>query len=384
MNRKIHDRLCLSVLASLLALAAATGCAPRMKTEKVVWPFPPDVARIKYVRSLSTSSDFESGLRHFWNSLAGKSPLVLLNPTAVALSPDERRLYVTNSPVGLVTVFDFAKGTLARAANVNGFKPKRPFGIALDGDENLYVGDQAENLVWVYSAKGDFVRQIGKGMFERPVGVAFDRRRQMLYVVDGGTGTSMRHRVEVFAPDGRHLRTIGSRGDGPGQFNFPSYAAVAPDGKLYVADTSNFRIEIFDADGGFVTMFGAVGEGPALFGKVKGMAFDTFGNLYVVDGQVGIVQMFSPSLQPLMAFGGNSGRREYMNLPTDVVIDSKNNIYVADYAFSHVNQYALINTSASDSEAAGAAPGAAAAPAPSDTGPRPSAAAPSPAPAATR
>jgi len=73
-----------------------------------------------------------------------------------------------------------------------------------------------------------------------------------------------------------------------------------------------------------------------------------------------------------MYFGGVSGHREAMQLPNGIAIDSKNNIYVADYAVNHVNQYALINTTASDAEA----PSAPAANAPD---PRPSAAVPAPA-----
>ncbi|HEX9051007.1 MAG TPA: hypothetical protein VF841_10780, partial [Anaeromyxobacter sp.] len=47
-------------------------------------------------------------------------------------------------------------------------------------------------------------------------------------------------------------------------------------------------------------------------------------------------------------------RRELMHNPTDIVIDSKNDIYVSDYGYNQVNQYALVNTSARDVEAADA------------------------------
>lgn len=374
MERTIRS---ISLTASLLALAVVTGCAGAQKSERVVWPFPPETPRIQYVRSIASSRDVEAGFRRFWSQLSGKKALSLFNPTGLALSPDERRLYVACVSASNILVFDLEKGTVERAANVEGYRPTSPWSVAVDGSGNLYVGDQAERLVWVYSADGKFLRQIGKGMFERPAGVAFDRRRQLLYVVDGSNGESMRHRVEVFAPDGRHLRTIGSRGDGPGQFNFPSYAAVAPDGKLYVADTGNFRIEVFDPEGAFVTMVGAVGEGPGQFGKAKGMAFDAFGNLYVVDGQVGYVQIFNPDLRPLMFFGGLAERPEFMKMPNAIAIDSKNNIYVADYMMNHVNQYALVNTKAADAQAQSA-------PAPSPGGdkrPQPSTSSP-PSPAA--
>ncbi len=364
----------ISLTASLLALAVVTGCAGTQKTsQRIVWPFPPDPPRIQYVRTLSNTADVESGFRRFWTQISGKGSLGVFNPSSVALSPDERRLYVACVTVGVV-VFDFEKGTVERAANSGGRKPKAPWSVAVDGNGNLYVGDQVERVVWVYSADGTFLRQIGNGMFVRPAGLAFDRKRQLLYVVDGSNGASRDHRVEVFAPDGRHLRTIGTRGEGPGELNFPSYAAVAPDGKLYVADTGNFRIAVFDPEGAFVTTMGAVGDGPGQFGKVKGMAFDAFGNLYVVDGQFGLVQMFNRDLRPLMFFGGPFEHPAFMKSPNGIAIDSKNNIYVSDYMFNHVNQYALVNTKGADAES----PSASDASARGDSRPQPSTSSPSP------
>lgn len=378
MQRKFQHGGALPI-AFLAALAAASGCATPKKPERVVWPFPPEKARIEYVRTLKGPADVESGIQRFWTSVSGKRPLKVFNPTALALSDDGKRLYVSCSSIGLVLYFDFAKGVLERAADVEGHRPDRPYGLAVDGQGNLYVGDQAAQLVWMYSASGKFLRQIGRGMLDRPAGLAFDRKRQLLYVVDGSNGNSTRHRVLVFAPDGRLLRTIGTRGLNPGEFNFPSFITVGPDGKVYVADTLNFRIQVFDAEGAFLTMLGQIGEGPGQFGKAKGIAFDSFGDLYVVDGQLGIVQMFSPGFRPLMAFGGVARREELMQVPNDIAIDSQNNIYVSDFGFDHVNQYRLINTTAEETLAADV--GAAGAPAPkSETTSQPASAAPATSP----
>jgi sugar lactone lactonase YvrE len=341
-----------SRLALLVPVAAAaiTACAgPKPPVERVAWPLPPDKPRIQYVRSITNSGDLESGLRRFWRSVTGAKATALFNPTIIAIGPDDR-LYVSLTTSGTVLVFDLAKGVAARTAGEEGRRPSRPYGLALDGEGNLYVGDQGEKLVWKYDKDGKFVRQIGKGMFDRPVGVAFDRQRRLLYVVDGSNGSTDRHRVEVFDVDGRHQRTIGRRGTAPGEFNFPTAIAIAPDGRVFVADTGNFRIEIFAPDGEFITMFGSIGEGPGLLGRAKGLAFDNFGNLYVVDGQLQGVQLFSPKFRPLMAFGGAVNRPEYMTIPNGIAIDSRNHIFVADFAFNHVNEYELVNTTAADSE----------------------------------
>jgi DNA-binding beta-propeller fold protein YncE len=225
----------------------------------------------------------------------------------------------------------------------------QPSGLAVDGNGDLYVADPGSRTVIAYSQKGEWLRTIGKGRLERPFGLAIDRRRKLLYVVDGGSRTSTRHLVEVFAPDGRHLRTIGTSGNAPGEFAFPSYAAVSPQGNLYVADTLNSRVQVFDPEGNLVTFFGGIGSGPGEFGKVKGLAFDTFGNLHAVDGLHSYVQMFNSKHRVLMGYGEAGREPGLMSLPNGIAIDSKNNIYVADFMNNVVNQYEMYNTTASDS-----------------------------------
>jgi DNA-binding beta-propeller fold protein YncE len=343
-----------TALAALVAAALfSSACAGAQKKERFVWPFAPEKPRIEFVRAFAGTSDFDqSTLRSLWRNIYGGRQYGVYNPTAIALSADEKRLYVTCAAMGFVTYFDLETGQVGPAANAEGKKPKAPMGVALDADGNLYVGDQTERLIWVYGPDGKFLRQIGKGSFYRPIGLAIDRKRQLLYAVDVGNGEEDPHRVQVFALDGRLLRTIGSRGGDPGQFQYPSFVAVAPDGRVYVTDTLNFRIQVFDPEGAVVTAFGGIGEqGLGQFAKAKGISFDAFGNVYVVDGQTSIVEMFNPDHQPLMFFGGPGNDPALMQLPNGIVIDSKNNIFVADYWFNHVKQYRLINTTAEDSRA---------------------------------
>ena len=78
-------------------------------------------------------------------------------------------------------------------------------------------------------------------------GTVFDSEGN-LYVVDEGA-----RRVVVIGPDGNHVRTIGSQGEGPGEFSSPTAAAALDDGSLVVWDFSlPGAFEIFDAHGEFV------------------------------------------------------------------------------------------------------------------------------------
>lgn len=346
------------LLAALVLLTTAAGCSGPQKPSTFVWPLPPDKPRVRFVRAFSGSAEFDtSGWSRFRRAITGSgSALTLFNPTTIALSPDDRRLYVSCSGKAYVLEFDRASGNVRYFPFQDGYEPKVPYGVAVDSDGSVFVADSLGKQVMIYSADGRFLRRVGNGIMERPVGITIDRRRRLVYVVDGGSKQSSRHLVEVFAPDGRHLRTIGRSGNGPGEFLFPTNVAVAPNGNVYVADTLNSRIQVFDTNGTLVTTFGFLGDVPGGMGKVKGLAFDAFGNLHAVDAQNVYVQMFNARHQPLMAYGGPGKISELMSLPNGIAIDAKNHIFVADFGSNQVKEYELFNTTAADSLADGGSP----------------------------
>ena len=337
--------------AGALLLVALAGCAstPKGPPEEIRWPLPPDVARVKFVRAFRGDDDLRaSALRKTLRALVeDKRAGIIDQPTGLALSVDEKTLYVTSSTAAPILAVRFAEGKVAKFVT-SGEAPKSPYGAAVDGEDNVYVADSAGNVVLVYTREGRLLRKIGEKI-DRPTGIAVDRRRQLLYVVSGVSQESSQHRVEVFSLAGQHLRTIGTRGSAPGEFNFPTHLAVGKDGTLFVADMLNFRVQEFDPEGGLVGVFGSAGQGPGNFDKAKGVAVDSFGNIYVVDSQTAIVQIFNPRHQVLLGFGGRLERLGYMLLPTAIAIDSKNTIYVADFAGRCVSEYQLVNTSAADS-----------------------------------
>lgn len=53
----------------------------------------------------------------------------------------------------------------------------------------------------------------------------------------------------MFDATGAHVRTIGRRGGGPGEFMQPVAVHVAPDGHLWVVDVGNVRISVPDTAG---------------------------------------------------------------------------------------------------------------------------------------
>ena len=59
--------------------------------------------------------------------------------------------------------------------------------------------------------------------------------------------------IKVFDKNGKYLKTIGSKGKGPGEFESIASMAFLPDGRLLVLDWRNRRTSFFDSEGKFIS-----------------------------------------------------------------------------------------------------------------------------------
>jgi DNA-binding beta-propeller fold protein YncE len=343
-----HLRHCRLLLASAAAIGVA-GCAAKTTIPDVFWPDPPDKPRIKYLRSLQSKNDV--GGPSLREVLVGQDAVrALYQPMGLALSADGQRLYVADRGWSAVFVFDFATNELRTIGDEERYPLAAPIGVALDLHENVYVTDTGTRTVRVFDKTGRFLRGIGKDVLVRPTGVAIDAPRQRLYIVDTGQNDSAgAHRVKVFDLDGRLQQEIGRRGEGDGEFNFPTFASLDAQGRLYVVDSVNNRIQVFDPDGRFLWKFGRAGDQIGDFARPKGVAVDGFGNIYVVDSRWSNVQIFNREGQLLMIFAGVGTYPGLLLNPTAITIDPANRIYVSDTLGQRVSVYELIDTSAEDS-----------------------------------
>ncbi len=95
--------------------------------------------------------------------------------------------------------------------------------------------------------------------FQRPTDVAWDAAGN-IYVADGYGNA----RIAKYEPGGKYIKSWGSRGTAPGQFNIVHGIAIDAQGNVYVADEGNRRIQVFDGNGTFKKQFLNVGTPTAL------------------------------------------------------------------------------------------------------------------------
>lgn len=362
MRKDWKMRSFLKLAVSLLAAGMLAACAaPKIvKTSGPFWPAAPQKPMISFVTGLRSKQDLPrhiSSWERFKQAAVGERDIaILFRPTGCALSAGGKRLYVTDWVRGYVIVFDFQHETTSTIGAPGSSKPLvRPMSVALDRDENVYVVDGGPNLVRVYDKNGKWLRDIQPlppvaEPFIRPVGIAIDKTRGLVYVSDPAMPDSVKHRIYVFNEAGKFIRYIGTRGNKDGQFNFPTGLWVDGNGMLYVVDSMNFRIQIFNPRGKFVAKFGQEGDAPGYFDKINAVATDGFGNIYVTDGGASGVTIFNSKYQPLLWFGGLSAKPGYFSIPLGITVDPRTEkIYVADSINARVNVYKLLQTSEAQS-----------------------------------
>ena len=185
--------------------------------------------------------------------------LALANPRAVAVDGADN-LYVGDVDGGTVhQITPAGEATLLGG----GQSIKDPIGLAVDRAGNVFVADADDNAVFKISTSGSVVSigspVAGEPGFATPTSVAVDAAGNV-FVTDNG-GASIRR----VAPDGK-LSTFAGKKDargnadgapGDARFGSPRGIAIDAKGNLYVADTGNAAIRQIAPDGTVTTIAAA-------------------------------------------------------------------------------------------------------------------------------
>jgi DNA-binding beta-propeller fold protein YncE len=343
-------RLFFSLLSVIWVLGCATsepavlryGVQDAPEGKRLMWPPEPEVPRYLYAGQLVGEANFRSpaagaaqGLKGLLRAIAGlvvgeSRPLELQRPQSGTVDR-EGRIYVTDASRQAVVVFDPVAGKLDVWEKAEGLASfGAPVAVAVGKDvavakDLVYVSDAELGIVARLGADGTPQRALGRGLFKRPTGLVLDAERGELYVADTAA-----HDIKVLDLSGNLKRVLGRRGEGDGEFNYPTHLALA-DGELYVTDTMNSRIQVLDgASGAMRRSFGVRGLYVGNLVRPKGIALDSERNVYVVESYYDHLLVVDRLGRFLMGIGGLGAGSGNFYLPAGVWTDHLNRVFVAD------------------------------------------------------
>ena len=226
--------------------------------------------------------------------------------------PFNHRIRKVDADTGIISTFagDGTSGFGGDGGQATAARLSAPWGVAVDGSDNLYIADRNNHRIRRVDADGNIATVAGDG-------------------------------------------TSGSGGDGgpatAAQFNNPHSVMLDGDGNIYIADSLNNRIRRVDADGNIATVagdgtkgFGGDG-GPATAAQLdfpNDVALDRAGNLYIADRgnyRIRWVDADTGNIATVAGTGTNGFSRDgglatqsRLYAPHGVTVDRSGYVYIAD------------------------------------------------------
>jgi DNA-binding beta-propeller fold protein YncE len=331
----------LASCAWLLAAAVAGAAEPRAapgSSPPMVWPPPPAEARVRYLRSISTATDW--GITRGWfgrmtDVLTGRQDPHLVRPTGVA--ERDGALFVADPGVQALFIFDTTRRKQVVVTRLGDQALMSPVAVAAGPGGSVFLADSVLGQVFAVARDGKLQRVVIAQGLRRPAALAYDSSRRRLYVAD-----SSGHRVHVYDADGHPLLDFGGNGRDTGRFNSPTHLAVTSDGSVLVTDALNHRVQVFDPSGRFLRSFGEAGDGAGNFAAPKGVAVDRLGHILVADAMFDAVQIFDDTGRLLLGFGEQGREAGQFWMPNGLCVGDADVLYVADAYNQRIQAFQLL------------------------------------------
>lgn len=321
------------VLSAVMALSLAGCAAPLQVKERYFWPPPPETPRIEWKGTYQNQTNLKESAGGLMAAIIGEDHGLTLNYPLYIGADNAGKVYVSDQKAGTFLVFDFntrevhpiGKGKAAGLFN-------NPSGVAVDGDGNVYAADLKLRKIFVFDREENHKGTLNVADKVESIGsIAVDKVRKRIIVPD-----LKGHKIAAFDFTGALVWSVGKRGIGGDEFNYPTSAAVDKDGNIIVCDSMNARIVRLTAEGKPLSFFGNRGDGTGDFSIIKAAAVDSEGHIYVTDGRSHKISVFNDKGEVLMVLGGyyqlEAGRvvPGGFNIPQGIFIDPKDAIYVVD------------------------------------------------------
>jgi DNA-binding beta-propeller fold protein YncE len=268
---------------------------------------------------------------------------------AVAVDSKDQ-VYVFNRGEHPMMVFD-REGNFLRSWGEGVFN--RAHGLHIGPDEALYCTDDGDHSVRKCTLDGKVLLTIGIPGKPAPYmsGEPFHRcthtalsPRGDIYVSDGYGNSS----VHKYSPDGKRIKSWGTPGTGPGQFNIPHNLCCDPDGWVYVADRENHRVQVFDGNGKYETEWHNLHRPCGMVMEVKKKPLCYIGEI----GPTMPVNREVPNLGPRISIVDREGnlvsrfgaahagydRPDEFVAPHGMAVDSHGDIYVGEVSYTAWSQ----------------------------------------------
>jgi sugar lactone lactonase YvrE len=224
---------------------------------------------------------------------AFSDPEHVREPSRVAVD-DAGRIHLIGNDRTRIKVFNY-RGEYLNDLELPGFPPsEKPIFTALTFDANgdLYVGESRSGQVVAFDRKLQPKLRIGTygegpGQFNGIVGIALDEKSIYVASQDGMA-------VHVFSRQGRFQRGWGHHDTGLHNVSLPSGIAVDDRGRVILLDLLRQEIKYFDNDGRLIELFGGWGHQPGAVAFPSDLSMDRKGRLCVADGGNRRAQVLSP------------------------------------------------------------------------------------------
>ena len=176
------------------------------------------------------------------------------SPVGIVYNHRDNYLYVADQCNHRIQVLS-TDLTLVRSFGTNGLGDGQfyfPFNIAFDDENKLYVTDKFNDRVQVLTTEGEFQRAFsqkanGKKL-SRPWAIAIDSSNTV-YVSENGQHNSVKeygqHCVSVFTSQGDYITTFGGEGSEEGHFQKIYGLHIDDNDTIFASDLNNGRLQIY-------------------------------------------------------------------------------------------------------------------------------------------
>lgn len=246
----------------------------------------------------------------------GINDMIFCRPWGVAVN-DSNKIFVSDIICNRILVFN-EKGDL-----ISFFGPNRvdePTGITIDNQGRVFVVSRGNNEILVFNPNGEYVSTaIKSGSLKQPRGISLDSRGNII-VCDSGNQC-----VKIFSPGGNILRTIGVD-----RLHLP-FGCLCYEDKIFVSDREAHCVKVYSSEGKFLYEFGKHGTGDEKLNSPTGIAVDKTGHLLVCSSGSHRVQVFTLDGKFVTKFGKNGERLGQFDNPITITVLTSGHIVVTEF-----------------------------------------------------